>query len=278
MKESSPIKASSSLSNTFMGFFEFSTLVYHTIVNNVRKSKRNAVQALLLEVLQASMMVIFFYFMIQFLGMKKIAVRGSFVLYVMSGVFLYMTHNKSISAVSGGSATNPMLKHAPITTLMMIISGSLTALYIQVLAIIVIAFIANVLIDPFTVYNLKRLSLCLFLAWGSGIAIGLMFLSINPYMPETMKVVNKVYLRANMIFSGKMVLANTIPSFMLPFFTWNPLFHSIDQARGAAFVNYTPYRTDIMYPVYIIFTFVILGLMLEHWSRKYVSESWAARR
>jgi ABC-type polysaccharide/polyol phosphate export permease len=197
------MRASSSLSNTLMGLFEFSAIVYHTIVNNVRKSKRNAVQALLLEILQASMMVIFFYFMIQFLGMRSFAVRGSYVLYVMSGVFLYMTHNKSISSVSAGSATNPMLKHAPISTLMMIVSGALTTLYIQMLAIIVIAFVANVLIDPFTVYNLKVLALCLILAWGSGIAIGLMFLSINPYAPETMKVVNKVYLRANMIFSGK---------------------------------------------------------------------------
>jgi ABC-type polysaccharide/polyol phosphate export permease len=272
------MKENSSFSNTFMGLFEFSALVYHTVVNNVRKSKRSAVQALLLEVLQASMMVIFFYFMIQFLGMRSFAVRGSFVLYVMSGVFLYMTHNKSISAVSSGSATNPMLKHAPITTLMMIVSGALTALYIQVLAIIVIAFIANVLIDPFTVYNLKLMALCLLLAWGSGIAIGLIFLSVSPYMPETMKVVNKIYLRANMIFSGKMVLANTIPSYTLPFFTWNPLFHTIDQARGAAFVNYTAHRTDLMYPVYVICVFVVLGLMLEHWSRKYVSESWAAGR
>lgn len=272
------MKASSSFSNTFVGFFEFSALVYHTIVNNVRKGKRNALQALLLEVLQASMMVIFFYFMIQFLGMRSFAVRGSFVLYVMTGVFLYLTHNKSIAAVSGGSATNPMLKHAPINTLMMIVSGALTALYIQVLAIIVIAFIANVLIDPFTVYNLKIVALCLLLAWGSGIAIGLMFLSLNPYLPETMKIINKIYTRANMIFSGKMVLANTIPSFTLPYFTWNPLFHTIDQARGAAFVNYTAHKTSLMYPVYIICIFVVLGLMLEHWSRKYVSESWAARR
>jgi len=171
-----------------------------------------------------------------------------------------------------------MLKHAPVTTLMMIVSGALTTLYIQVLAIIVIAFIANVLIDPFTVYNLKVMALCLILAWGSGIAIGLMFLSITPYAPETMKVVNKVYLRANMIFSGKMVLANTIPTYTLAYFTWNPLFHTIDQARGAAFVNYTAHRTDLMYPLYVIGTFTILGLMLEHWGRKYVSESWAKRR
>ncbi len=160
--------ANSSLSNTFMGALEFLTLVFHSIVRNVRKTRGNAVQALVLEVLQSAIIVIFFYVLIVFLGMRGVAVRGSFVLYVLSGVFLYMTHNKAVSAVGGGSATNPMLNHAPVSTLMMIAAGALSSLYIQILAVIVISFVANVLIDPFTVYDLKGVSLCFMLAWSSG--------------------------------------------------------------------------------------------------------------
>ncbi|MBV1862867.1 MAG: ABC transporter permease [Rhodobacteraceae bacterium] len=272
------MRTNSSFSNTFMGFVEFSTLVYHSIVRDVRKGKGNAMQALILEVLQSAIIVIFFYVMIEFLGMRGVAVRGSFILYVLSGVFLYLTHNKAISAVGGGSATNPMLKHAPVSTLMIIVSGALSSLYIQLLAIFVVTFVANVLIDPFTVYNMKLVFFCLFLAWSSGVAIGLVFLSLKPFFPETIKIISTIYRRANMIFSGKMFLANTIPSTMLPFFSWNPLFHTIDQSRGAAFVNYTPHVTNLWYPAAVTAIFVLIGMMLEHWSRKYVSESWSSRR
>lgn len=268
----------SSFGRLFFGAFEFLTLVYHGAVRDVRKSKGNAVQALVMEVLQAATVVIFFYVLITFLGMRGVAVRGSFVLYVLTGVFLYLTHNKAISAVSGGGPTNPMLKHAPVSTLMLIVSGAVSALYVQVLAVLVISFVANVLIDPFTVYNLKRVALCFMLAWFSGCAIGIIFLSLRPFFPNFITILEQVYKRANMIFSGKMFLANSLPSSYLVFFMWNPLFHTIDQARGAAFVNYTPHYTTLDYAVYLSLVLICVGMMLEHGGRQFVSESWNSRR
>lgn len=157
-------------------------------------------------------------------------------------------------------------------------SGVFSALYMQILAVIVISFVANVIIDPFMVYNLKLVSLCFMLAWFSSVAIGIVFLSIRPFFPTTVTIVEQVYKRANMIISGKMFLSNTLPGYMLPFFTWNPLFQPIDQARSAAFVNNTPHHTSLGYPVYLSLTLICVGLMLEHYSRITVSESWSKRR
>ena len=271
-------KTNSSLGNLIAGTFEFLSLVYHSVVRDVRKTNGNAVQALLMEIAQSALVVAFFYVLITFMGLRGVAVRGSFVLYVLTGVFLYITHNKGISSVSAGSANSPMLKHAPVSTLMMITAGAISALYVQILAVLVISFVANVIIDPFTVYNLKYVSLCFLVAWFSGCAIGIIFLSITPYFPNAMQIITQIYKRANMIFSGKMFLANTLPSYMLPFFVWNPLFHTIDQARGAAFVNYFPRYTSLEYAVYLSLTLIVVGMMLEHMSRKVVSESWNARR
>ena len=268
----------SSFLRILIGTFEFLTLVYHATIRDVRKGKGNALQALLMEVLQAAMILIFFYVMITFLGLRGVAVRGSFVLYVLSGVFLFLTHNKAVSAVGGGGPVNPMLQHAPVTTFLLIVAGAISSLYVQILAVLVISFVANVLIDPFTVYNLKRVSLCFMVAWFSGVAIGIIFLSIRPFFPSTVSIIEQIYKRANMIFSGKMFLANTLPSHMLVFFTWNPLFHTIDQARGAAFVNYTPHHTTLSYAVHLSLVLICVGLMLEHYARITVSESWSKRR
>lgn len=261
-----------------MSFLDFFRLVYHATVRDVRKGKGNAFMALGMEIMQGIILVGFFYVLITFLGMRGIAVRGSFILYVLTGVFLFMTHNKAVSAVSGGGAVNPMLMHAPVTTLMLIVSGALSALYTQLLAALVIAFIANVLIEPFTVHDMKGVAICFFLAWFSGAAVGVIFLALRPFFPSAIQIIEQIYKRANMIFSGKMFLASTLPGTMLPFFTWNPLFHTIDQARGYAFVNYTAKVTTLMYPITLSFFLILIGMMLEHWARKYASSSWNARR
>jgi hypothetical protein len=69
------------------------------------------------------------------------------------------------------------------------------------------------------------------LAWASGCAIGILLYGLMPWAPSFISLLSTIYQRANMIFSGKMMLGNTLPATMLVMFDWNPLFHIIDQAR-----------------------------------------------
>lgn len=61
-------------------------------------------------------------------------------------------------------------------------------------------------------------------------------------------------------------------------FDWNPLFHTIDQSRGFIFLNYGPRYTSIDYPVMVALACVMIGLMLEFFTRQHVSASWNKRR
>jgi ABC-type polysaccharide/polyol phosphate export permease len=267
------------MSRFLIGTWNFLKLLYYTIVRDIRQSDGNALRGLLNEVLKTLMMVGVFYLMINILGMRGAVVRGNFVLFLMSGIFLFMTHNKAVKNISGsGSATNPMLKHAPVSTLLLIISSALSSLYIQILSMGIVLLIAHTLIEPIVFYNFKGFIFSLFVAWISGVSIGLLFLTLSPYAPSVITLVSTLYRRANMIFSGKMLLASTLPGFMLPMFTWNPLFHAIDQARGYTFINYNARVTNIEYPIILTFIFLVIGIMLEHWARKYVSESWFKRQ
>ena len=267
------------MANFFFGTFRFLSLLYHTVVNNIRKSDGNALRGLLKEVLQMVIMVGVFYVMINVLSLRGAVVRGNFVLFLMSGIFLFMTHIKVVGATSGsGTATNPMLKHAPVSTLLLIMAAALSSLYTQILSMGVLLLIAHTLIEPIVFYDFWGFALCFIIAWSSGVAIGVFFLSLTPFFPNLMGIVSTIYQRANMVFSGKMFLASTMPGYLLPMFMWNPLFHAIDQARGYTFVNYTAHVTNLAYPIVITIIFLILGLMIEHWARKYVSESWARRQ
>lgn len=257
-------------------------LIYHNTVRSIRKRHGNAVLSIGISVLQSLLFVLFFYVMFSVLGMKGLALRGDFVIFLLTGIFLFMTHNKAVSAVLGSEGpTSAMMQHAPMTTFVSIVSSMLGVLYIQSLSIIIILFVYDVAMNPYVlneVVDPMPVIGMFLLSWVSGGAVGLVFLALKPWFPVVTNMLSTIYRRANMIASGKMFVANSLPGFMISMFDWNPLFHTIDQARGYAFINYVPRNTNWEYVVYLSLTLMMIGLMGEFYTRKHASASWSARR
>ena len=254
-------------------------LTYISAVRKVRQGHANALVGLLMSVLQAVLFVAAFYLMFALLGVRGAAVRGNFILYLLSGIYLYLTHIKTLAAVTGseGSAS-PMMQHAPMNTLVAILSSALSVLYQQTLALLIILFFLHVLIEPVFIDDWPYAFAMYLMAWLSGVAIGLIFLGLKPWMPDLASILQQIWSRANMIASGKMFVANQIGSAMVALFAWNPLFHIIDQCRGAVFANYFPRFTNWEYPLYLCIGLTLLGFLGQHVTRMYASESWSARR
>lgn len=254
-------------------------LIYHATVRQLRMTHGNAVIGLIKNMLQAVLFVTVFYVMFTVLSLRSSAVRGDFLLYMMTGIFLFLTHTKSMSAVAGAEGpTSAMMKHAPMNTVISITSAALSTLYLQVLSAIVIMTLYYTLSTPFVILDPVGVIAMFLLAWLSGIAVGLVFLSVKPWFPGTVGMATTIYMRANMIASGKMVLANSLPPKMLAMFSWNPLFHCIDQARGFTFINYNPHNSSIVYPIYLSLALIMIGLLGEFYTRKHASISWGAGR
>lgn len=257
-------------------------LIYHSTVRNLRKSHGNAIIGLAMNMLQTIIFVMAFYFMFSVLGLRGTAIRGDFLLYIMSGIFLFMTHTKAMGAVVGAEGpASAMMKHAPMNTIISITSAALASLYIQVLSMVFVLWVYHVAWSNITIHDPAGAMGMVLLSWFSGASIGVLLLSIKPWFPGFVQVVSSIYARANMIASGKMFVANTMPSHVIAFFSWNPLFHTIDQARGFTFINYNPDYTgysSISYPVYVSIALLMLGLMGEFYTRKHASISWNAAR
>lgn len=259
--------------------FNMLELIYHSIVREIRKDHRNAVVGLLMNMMQTIVFVTAFYFMFTVLGLKGNAIRGDFLLYIMSGIFLFLTHTKAMAAVlKAEGPASAMMKHAPMNTIVSITSSALASLYIQVLSMSVVLYLYHVIFGPITIYDPVGSMGMILLAWFTGVAVGMIFLSIKPWFPGFTSIASSIYARANMIASGKMFVANTMPGFMLSMFDWNPLFHCIDQARGFAFINYNPHYSSIGYPIKVALILIMIGLMLEFYTRKNASVSWEAAR
>ncbi|MTH76632.1 ABC transporter permease [Paracoccus aestuariivivens] len=265
--------------NMIEAAFTTLALIYHVTVNNLRKTQRNAVVGLLMTVVQSMMLIVGFYLMFVVIGVRNSPIRGDFIVYIMTGIFMFMTHTKSIGAVaSAGNPTNPMMKHGPLNTAVMISASALATLYQQTVSALVILTAYHYFLQPVHIDNPLACYAMLLLAWISGCCIGLIFLSIRPWWPQGVGVMTAFYQRINMVFSGKMFVANAMPTFLLHSFDWNPLFHIIDQTRGFAFINYSPRNSSLHYPIYCIIALLMIGLMAEFVTRKSVSMSTMAGR
>ena len=262
----------------FGASMSFMELLFHSIVRDSRKSSGNATLGLLLVMLQSLTMLAVFFLLFTVLGMRSAAIRGDFVVFLLTGIFLFLTHNKAVASAMGAvSPVGGLTLHTPISSLLNILASVLSGLYLQVLGFALILLVVHIMRGGLEFYNPAGLIFPFFMAWASGIAIGLMFGVLRPFAPKFIPMVAMMYRRANMITSGKMLPANYMSATMITWFDWNPLFHTIDQARGHAFVNYFPRHTNMEYPVYLSLSLVMVAMMIEFWLRKNMGESWGKR-
>ncbi len=261
------------------GAVQIFELIFHSIVRSVRRRHNNALIAIGLNMLQAVVFVGVFYVMFVVLGLRSSAVRGDFLLYVMSGIFLFMCHTKAVSAIVGAEGPNSaMMQHAPMNTFISLAAAGLGSLYVQTLSMLAILYIYHIAFTPIEIDDPVGAYAMMLLAWFTGCGVGLIFMVLKPWFPTAVGIMTTIYQRANMIASGKMFLANTLPGFMLAMFDWNPLFHAIDQARGYVFINYNPHYSSWEYAFWVGVVLIMIGLMGEFYTRRHVSVSWGARR
>ena len=262
------------------GTLAFLEQVYFGTVRGMRKSSgRNAVLGLIGSMMQTVIFIMAFYFMFQLMGVRSSPIKGDYMLYIISGIAMFMTHNAAVQAVAGSEGpTSGMMQHAPMNTMIAVCSAALQSLYQQTITIGTILLIYHLAVNPVDIFDPIGLAGVFLLSWFTGVAIGMVFLALTPWHPPLVKILLMVYRRVNMLASGKMFVANTLPSSMVVMFDWNPLFHCVDQARGGMFINYSPMHSNLSYPLKVALVAVVLGLMGEFFTRKRASKSWGATR
>ena len=155
------------------GILPILDLIYHSTVRNIRKTHRNAIVGLFLDIAQTLVFIAVFFVLFSLLGARGAAIRGDFMLYLMSGIFLFLLHTKTVGAVvQAEGPTSTMMQHAPLNTMITISAAALGTLYLQLLTLFVILFFYHVLVTPITIMTRSApWGWCCF-AWFSGIGWG----------------------------------------------------------------------------------------------------------
>lgn len=265
--------------NLFQAAVTTLALSYHQAVHRLRQKHANALIGLLLTMMQSVLMIGGFMLIFWMMGARRSPIRGDYLLFMMSGVLIFIAFSQALGGVSGaGKSTDAMMKHGPLNTAIAMAGAALAALYTSVLSALVLVGAYHALVHPLEIEDWQGALAMLIFGWFWGCSLGLVFLSIRTWFPIPGQIITTVFQRVNMIASGKMFAANAMPTVVVNMFDWNPLFHIIDQARGFVFVNYTPHNSNLHYPLYATLAVLMVGLMAEFVTRNSASLSWGAGR
>jgi ABC-type polysaccharide/polyol phosphate export permease len=262
---------------TFRGILNFGEVTYHATVHSIRKTHKNAFIAILSSLALMVALVVLFIIVFGIIGERTAHLRGNFILYFFTGIALFFMHVRTVAAVSNSAPpTSNVMQLGPMNTFVALGASAFSALYTQVISILIALAIINVFVVPLNFPDWKSAFFMVLLTWGSGVAVGIVFYSLKPWSPLLSKAFTMGYTRISMFASGKMFTANVLPDSLLPFFSWHPLFHTVDQARGFIFKHYFPQHTTWEYPLYLTLSLVMVGIIIEYQTRRKASASWNA--
>ena len=253
--------------------YAFGALVYALVVRDLRTEHRNAALGILLSVAQPVVMGLVFFGFMMLMGGGAGPVRGDALTYVVSGFIIFFCHIRTVSAVAG-SLRQDMLNHQRLTPFLMICVKAIGSLYKNVFALLIMLAANYLLRDVYAMQDGLLFILVIFWCWLGGIAVGAIFLALNRYVSWG-SVLSTTYIRIMFFTSGKFFIASKIGGAIRPYFDWNPLFHLLDQGRGAIFLNYSARTTSMDYAITVILLLLVVGFLTENYVRRNYNASHA---
>lgn len=255
----------------WIGLAAFLDLVYTMTVRDLRTENANASLGILLSIAIPVSSGIVFYFAMGLLRESPAPIRGDDLTFIVIGFALFFTHVRTATAV-GGALRREMMNHQKATPFLLVWVKAAGSLFKNALALIVI-LVGNWLIrGVYEMQDLGRFIIIFLLCWVYGVAIGMVLMAMMRYLTWG-NLVQTGYARLMFFTSGKFFVASHMPGAALAMLDWNPLFHLIDQGRGAVFVNYQSRVTDLPFVLYVILVLLALGFLFEHYVRTNYSAS-----
>lgn len=238
-------------------------------ISEVMRGHSHAAGALLSNVAQTILLVGVFYLISVLSGFGTALIRGDLLIYLISGVFLYNLHVKSVQAVFASDRADAAAAKRPRAARMLATLGAAAGcLYTQIVSVMIVLVLYRGLVGPFEIDDIYGAVSMLALSWLSGASVGLMLLALKTRLPGFAGFASQAYSRINMVASGQMFVANSLPVHVIGYLSWNPLFHMIDQARGFAFLNYTPWFSNLGMPTLATAGILVVGLVLDRSARR----------
>ncbi|MEM0924342.1 MAG: ABC transporter permease, partial [Pseudomonadota bacterium] len=212
-----------------------------------------------------------FYLFMNFIGGRTAPIRTDDITFIVAGFLMFFFHIRTVSAVAG-SLKPGLMRHSRASPFLFVCVKSFATLYKMTFATILLLILNYLVRDYWEMGDGLLLITILLIAWMGGVGVGIIMMAANRYFVWG-NLVQTTYVRICFFTSGKFFVAGHLPERIRGAMDWNPLFHVLDQARGAMFLNYTATTTSIMYPLLVYGGIVVLGMMIENYVRTTFSVS-----
>jgi ABC-type polysaccharide/polyol phosphate export permease len=242
--------------------------MHRSVAEEVNRGHEHMLLGVISNVAQTILLVGVFYLMSVLSGFGTAMIRGDLLIYLITGVFLFNLHVKSVTAILGSDRGSKKKELPRAERVMATVGAAVGCLYTQLYSVAIVLGLYYAFVEHISIHRPYGVVVMLVLSWISGVGVGLILIGLKQRVAGLASFLAQAYSRINMIGSGQMFVANMLPANVLVYFEWNPLFHIIDQARGFAFLNYSPWFSNLAYPALATAVLLLIGLLAEAATRK----------
>jgi capsular polysaccharide transport system permease protein len=192
------------------------------------------------------------------------------MVFIATGFPIFFAFNNMWTAATATGSSGLMM-FPQITQLDIVVSKVLLEFATQTVAFIVICIGFILIADAPIPADPLNLMFAFWSVLWLGIGVGLFNMAVKRVFPVIDFFLTPVK-RLGLFISGAIFTAADLPSWALPYFSWNPVFRAIEIARSSW---YPSYRSPIYDPMYIIVIAVFVtavAIIAERATRRYSTQ------
>ncbi len=191
------------------------------------------------------------------------------VLFLLTGWPMWIAFRAVFDrAANTGSRNSPLMMFPQITQLDLIFAAIILEAATNLVVFLLVVALAMVVFKPPFPDDPVGVLLCYGGCVWLGAGVGMGFCAVERIFPIINNFMRPL-IRVGMWISGTAFMAGSMPGWLLPYLSWNPIFHCVEGARE---LWYGVYQSPIFDPGYIIavgFCVTTAGLVLERVSRRF---------
>jgi capsular polysaccharide transport system permease protein len=185
-----------------------------------------------------------------------------YVFFLLNGFMLLQLLTSCMNAgVKAVGASTGLLVYPAVKLLDPFLARFLFQLVSTLFSYVIFCLSALWLGVDFSLANLGVVFSCYMITWIIGSGLGLMMGVAIAHYPEIEMVMNFVQ-RPLLFVSAVLFPSYTIPTQVRECLMWNPLVHTIEQARHALFPFYNAAETNLLYPSMFALVVLAMGLTM----------------
>lgn len=194
-----------------------------------------------------------------------------YVFFLLNGFMLLQLFNGCINGgMNAATSGKSLLVYPAVKPIDPFIARFLFQLVTTSFAYVVFCIAAMLLGVEFSLGHLGLVLNCYLITWAIGSGLGLILGIAVAHYPDMEKVISFIQ-RPLLFISAVLFPSATIPTQAREWLLWNPMVHTIEQARQALFPFYDATETNLLYPSICALVAMAMGLTLFQNHQNYLA-------